>query len=251
VAIITSGSICTAFRLTFQDRPVATPREAIENFQDPSSLALKIDAHRTFARCQEKPPRQRCALFFALQPVHETAGSELYNIDNRSTPDGLANLPRDYTGLPRNAPQLGPPLPGNLGRPILNAGASPDPEQQRIAQEREAARTSHLFATTNTRQIAAVATPGAAPVYDGPVPSAVAGSSDLTAQDHKLAFLNGAVDRRTVSPDRVQAPASPYVLQAGTVIPAALITGLPPTFRARSPPRWPKTAMTARSARSS
>ena len=55
---------------------------------------------------------------------------------------------------------------------------------------------------------------------------AIGGSSDLTAQDHKLAFLNGAVDRRTVSPDRVQAPASPYVLQAGAVIPAALITGL-------------------------
>ena len=38
--------------------------------------------------------------------------------------------------------------------------------------------------------------------------------------------MNGNVDRRTVSPDRVEAPASPYVLQAGAVIPAALITGL-------------------------
>ena len=157
------------------------------------------------------------ALFFALQPHHKTAGSELYNTDNRSTPDGLANLPRDYTGLPRNAPQLGPPLPGDLGRPILNAGAPapgmptpaapPDPEQQRIAQEQEAARTSHLFATTNTRQIAAAAAPAAAQPADGTAAPAVAGSSDLTSQDHKLAFLNGAVDRRTVSPDRVQAPA--------------------------------------------
>jgi type IV secretion system protein VirB10 len=169
------------------------------------------------------------ALFFALQPHYKTAGSELYNTDNRSTPDGLANLPRDYTGLPRNAPQLGPPLPGDLGRPIVNAGApaaAPDPEQQRIAQEREAARTSHLFATTNTRQIAAAAAPAAAQPADGTAAPAVAGSSDLTSQDHKLAFLNGAVDRRTVSPDRVQAPPSPYVLQAGAVIPAALITGL-------------------------
>ena len=56
--------------------------------------------------------------------------------------------------------------------------------------------------------------------------AATAASSDLTSQDHKLAFLNGNVDRRTVSPDRVEAPASPYVLQAGAVIPAALITGL-------------------------
>ena len=176
------------------------------------------------------------ALFFALEPNHQTASSELYNTDTRSTPDGLANLPRDYTGLPRNTPQLGPPLPGDLGRPIVNAGAPapgmpkpaapPDPEQQRIAQELEAARTSHLFAATNTRQVAAVAAPGALPVSDGTVAPAIGGSSDLTAQDNKLAFLNGAVDRRTVSPDRVQAPASPYVLQAGAVIPAALITGL-------------------------
>ena len=176
------------------------------------------------------------ALFFALRPQHQTAGTELYNTDNRSTPDGLANLPRDYTGLPLNAPQLGPPLPGDLGRPIVNAGAPapgmptpaapPDPEQQRIAQEREAARTSHLFATTNTRQIAEGAAPGAIPVSDGTAAPAIPGSSDLAAQDHKLAFLNGEVDRRTVSPDRVQAPASPYVLQAGAVIPAALITGL-------------------------
>ena len=56
--------------------------------------------------------------------------------------------------------------------------------------------------------------------------TATAASSDLTSQDHKLAFLNGNVDRRTVSPDRVEAPASPYMLQAGAVIPAALITGL-------------------------
>ena len=176
------------------------------------------------------------ALFFALEPNHQTASSELYSTDNRSTPDGLANLPRDYTGLPRNTPQLGPPLPGDLARPIVNAGApapgmptpaaGPSPEQQRIAQEREAARTSHLFAAANTRQIAAVAAPGALQVSDGTAAPAIGGSSDLTARDNKLAFLNGAVERHTVSPDHVQAPASPYVLQAGAVIPAALITGL-------------------------
>jgi type IV secretion system protein TrbI len=55
---------------------------------------------------------------------------------------------------------------------------------------------------------------------------AAAGASDLTSQDRKLAFLNGNPDRRTDSPDRVEAPASPYVLQAGAVIAAALLTGL-------------------------
>src|SRR3546814_10830066 len=42
---------------------------------------------------------------------------ELYSTDNRSTADGLAGLPRDYSGVPR----LGPPLPGDLGRPIVGA----------------------------------------------------------------------------------------------------------------------------------
>lgn len=177
------------------------------------------------------------ALFFALQPHRQTAGSELYNTNTRSTPDGLANLPRDYTGLPRNAPQLGPPLPGDLGRPILNAGAPApgmptpaapaDPEQQRIAQEIEAARISRLFSTTNFRQTPGAPGPAAAAPCAGPTPPVAAtGSTDLASQDHKLAFLNGTVDRRTVSPDRVQPPASPYVLQAGAVIPGALLTGL-------------------------
>ncbi|MEA2829828.1 MAG: type secretion system protein TrbI, partial [Bradyrhizobium sp.] len=39
-------------------------------------------------------------------------------------------------------------------------------------------------------------------------------------------FLNGDTDHRTVSAERIAAPASPYVLQAGSVISAALITGL-------------------------
>ena len=35
------------------------------------------------------------AVFFALQPQRRTTGPELYNTDNRTTPDGLANLPRN------------------------------------------------------------------------------------------------------------------------------------------------------------
>lgn len=51
-------------------------------------------------------------------------------------------------------------------------------------------------------------------------------SPQPTAPDKQLAFLNADVDRRTVTSDRVTAPASPFVLQAGSVIPAALITGI-------------------------
>jgi type IV secretion system protein TrbI len=48
----------------------------------------------------------------------------------------------------------------------------------------------------------------------------------LNMQDRKSAFLNGPVDRKTVSPDRLANPASRYVVQAGAVIPAALVTGI-------------------------
>ncbi|WP_246731593.1 TrbI/VirB10 family protein [Methylocapsa sp. S129] len=168
------------------------------------------------------------ALFLALQPQRKPTGSELYSTDNRNTPDGLANLPQDYSGLPHGTPRLGPPLPGDLGRPILNAGApapsmASDPTQQREAQEQEAALTSHLFATTNVGPVipASLTAPAQAAAA-----TAAAVSNDLTSQDHKLAFLNGNVDRRTVSADRVEAPPSPYVLQAGAVIPGALLTGL-------------------------
>jgi type IV secretion system protein TrbI len=168
------------------------------------------------------------ALFLALWPQHQTTSSELYNTGTRTTPDGLANLPRDYTGLPKAVPTLRPPLPGDLGRPIADAGApapgmtapGPNAEQQRLAQEQDAARTSNLFATTNVGSAASVAVQAPAGAR------AAAGASDLTSQDRKLAFLNGNPDRRTDSPDRVEAPASPYVLQAGAVIAAALLTGL-------------------------
>jgi type IV secretory pathway VirB10-like protein len=176
-------------------------------------------------------------------------GTEKYNTENRPTPDGLTALPRDYTGLTRSnlspiapgVPVLGPPLPGDLGRPIHNAQvAAPgepavDTEQQRVVQETEAARTSRLFATTNARErpTSPTALPPTTPAdqsagsLTGRVePPPYDSDSLLNMQDRKLAFLTGPVDRKTVSPDRLVNPASRYVVQAGAVIPAALITGI-------------------------
>jgi type IV secretion system protein VirB10 len=102
--------------------------------------------------------------------------------------------------------------------------AGPTPEQQHIAQEQEAARTSHLFATTNTGQI----TPASLPASLGTqaAAQALAETGAPTSQDHKLAFLNGDADRHTVSPDRIEAPAGQDVLQAGAIIAASLLTGI-------------------------
>jgi len=150
------------------------------------------------------------ALFFALKPQHQTTGSELYNTNNRNTPDGLANLPRDYTGLPKPAPQLGPPLPGDLGEPILNSGApvpgmptGTDPEQQRIAQEQEAARTSRLFTTTNVRQTAEIAP--AQNQAGETLAVATAGTSDLTSQITSLHFST----EQSIAAPQVRTASSP------------------------------------------
>jgi len=169
-------------------------------------------------------------LGYALQThTTTTTGQELLSTQNRPSAEGLAGLPRDYTGLPRQVPRLGPPLPGDLGKPILNAGAAPnvvgqDAQAQRLAQEAEAARVSRLFAQTNQRPQPVV--PTAAGQETTTTTSPIESGAARTMPDRKTAFLDAATDRRTVSFDRLQAKASPYVVQAGTVIPAALITGI-------------------------
>lgn len=173
------------------------------------------------------------ALIYALQTGNrQPAPAELITTDHRQTADGLQNLPTDYTGVP----QLGPPLPGDLGGPIVRAqerGASipatdmpiaqPDPEEQKRVAEMEAARTSQVF--FQTRSTPQATTSSFVPT-SGLLGSGATQPDQPTAQDKQLAFLNADVDRRTVTPDRVTAPASPFVLQAGSVIPAALITGI-------------------------
>ncbi|MFB0690311.1 TrbI/VirB10 family protein [Agrobacterium pusense] len=184
------------------------------------------------------------ALFFALDTSRRQgeAPSELYNTENRTPADGLANLPKDYTGIPK----LGPALPGDLGKPILKAQEEgkpvvvpsiqtprADPEEQRRLAEIEAARVAKLFTDsrgerndasqpvttrTSTRDPNALTQPDTVPPLDA--------GAVQNMQDRKLAFVNAEADRRTVSPDRVAEKASPYVLQAGSVIAAALITGI-------------------------
>jgi type IV secretion system protein VirB10 len=167
--------------------------------------------------------------------------SELFTTENRSTADGLQTLPKDYAGVPK----LGPTLPGDLGRPILRAQqqgravvapeiSTPrvDPEEQRRLAEIEAARIAKLFTDTSTRT-----NPGRQGAVEGEaMPGSMSGLTLPTEQrpldtgatpdiqDRKLAFVNANPDRR--SPDRLAGKASPYVVQAGSVIPAALITGI-------------------------
>ena len=87
----------------------------------------------------------------------------------------------------------------------------------------EAARTSKLFAAVNGAATAPQAQ------SQETHPSTTPSSDELfgqNGQDRKLVFVNAAVDRRTTAPHRLTRPASPFVVQAGTVIQAPLITGI-------------------------
>jgi type IV secretion system protein VirB10 len=73
------------------------------------------------------------ALIWALYQGNKKSGGgpELYNTENKTAPDGLSALPRDYAGVApppagSGIPPLGPPLPGDIGRPVPGAqGPSP------------------------------------------------------------------------------------------------------------------------------
>lgn len=131
-------------------------------------------------------------------------------------PEPIANLPRDYAARP-GTPLLGPPLPGDLGRPMLSSQvvARDDPAAEPSAMidpAIEARRAAQASARTSGLFVVAIARPALeAPQGEAP------GLAKPTAS---------IADLRVASGERLQPPASPYVLQAGAIIPAALVTGL-------------------------
>jgi type IV secretion system protein VirB10 len=191
------------------------------------------------------------ALAIALRPPRPApAVTNPPNTDSRAPSETITSGPKDYGQVPR----LGPPLPGDLGRPIVSAqarGASvPPPTMGRpsstdaalaaparprspspAAQARDAARTSALFAALNTH----AATPTGVARADLAMPPMNLNPASSTAepptgarqnQDAERAFLERADTGSTTNTGRLAPPVSPYVVQAGSVISAALLTGL-------------------------
>ncbi|ENG0045646.1 TrbI/VirB10 family protein [Pseudomonas aeruginosa] len=199
---------------------------------------------------------------WSLQPSQPRSGSdstELYNVDRVSRSEGLDQLPTDYSqlpppALPSGVPELGPPLPGDLGPAIVQsrqpAMASYTPpghdtaEAERLALEKEAeeAAVSSVFFRTGNQGQAAVpvaqassGTPGmgnALAAFDpmaAGLASTAAQSADPTImqnrQEQKEAFLqSGSTETRNTG--NLQLPSSPYQVMAGTVIAGALVTGI-------------------------
>lgn len=178
------------------------------------------------------------ALLYALQPAKLKVAENLYDSDRPNKSELVTGAPGDYGKIPK----FGEPLPGDLGRPILAArengetvpglpmGAAPAPDPRiaaaeqvrlRAAQEREIARSSQLF----LGRAASVAS--GLPVLEMAPPQPLPASAPAvsTEAEKRLGFLGGG-GRPAESSARIRGPSSPPILQAGSVIPAALITAI-------------------------
>ncbi len=182
----------------------------------------------------------------ALQPgsFRASLGAEDgKDVASRMPDDALAGAPTSYGDVPK----LGPPLPGDLGRPILRRqeqlGAVPAPddaqavlaaaeaERQRLAAERKAARESGVMmqlagsrthAGPGGAQDLSSATSPARP--NAPEPTGIA--RDPNGQQRKNALVGRASGEDDINPHALVAPVSPWTLHAGSIIAASLITGL-------------------------
>jgi type IV secretion system protein VirB10 len=189
--------------------------------------------------------------WLALKPatLSLVASNDDKQVAAKAPPDALAGAPKSYGDMP----QLGAPLPGDLGRPILNhqrdiGGAVPaDPvadaaqraaqeaeaERQRIAAERRAARESGVMLQiggTTQRAAAAVPASDAATSREAPDTATARTSLDPArdpgGQERKNEMVGRSNAGDDVNPHRLTAAPSPYTLSAGSVIAASLITGL-------------------------
>ena len=185
--------------------------------------------------------------FLALRPT--TVGLVASGEDRpaptpKAASDTLAGAPRGYGDVPR----LGPPLPGDLGRPILErqremATEAPDampptPASDPAQQAAEAERQRLLAQAVQARQAPVLmqltrngaADAGAAPASGAAVPGAASPSGEpapvQAGQGRNLSFVGDRGDGEAVNPHRLQAPASPWQLSAGSVISVSLVTGL-------------------------
>ncbi|HMS21557.1 TrbI/VirB10 family protein [uncultured Sphingorhabdus sp.] len=224
--------------------PTGDPQTAVNLRREPPRV-MRLSRKAIGIACATTTALIGGALIYALQPGDPRGSQELYNTDSRNAADSLAGAPKDYGQVPK----LGAPLPGDLGKPILDAqdeGAiaamppvgtgAPSPEltalqraeqgreaaRQRLEQERDAALQARVFfggtGGGNAPASAALPIGGDTPATASPAPTG--------QTESRRTFLDRAADRRTVSPERLIPPADSHILQAGSIIPAALITGI-------------------------
>ncbi|WP_394890414.1 TrbI/VirB10 family protein [Mesorhizobium sp. AaZ16] len=186
---------------------------------------------------------------FALQGpalrIKEQA-EELYDTERKPTAEGLEALPGDYSKIKPDTPVLGPPLPGDLGRPILERqrqlgiapGQEVSAEEQRLAQQAIQARESEVFfrienkatqpnSDSGNQEVRPRLHASASQLDAGLSPVSVApAEGDQNNQQRKLDFLQSRDTGGIYNPHALQTPVSPHQVMAGSVIAASLITGI-------------------------
>jgi type IV secretion system protein VirB10 len=189
--------------------------------------------------------------WWALDAVHLKpwqVGEDLLKEPGQPSAEGLDTLPESYDRL-KPAPALGPPLPGDLGPPLLEkereyglapgAGLPPDPDEQaaraerlRLAQQARQALESDLFVALRQRArehgTGSADAPAVAAEEDAPAEASLHLDPEegQNHQQRKLDFLATAGERNIYNAHTLQAPISPYEILAGSIIPASLVTGL-------------------------
>lgn len=165
---------------------------------------------------------------------------ELSQPNARPTTDALNGVPATYGDVPR----LGPPLPGDLGKPILDhqremasavgpvdqSGLQAESvERERRLAELRAARESGLLVQGRQSQGVVEAPAASPPVVPAPTDGgkvALDPDRDPNAQGRKAAFVGSLDPKSDTNPHSLSPLPSPYTLSAGSVIAASLITGL-------------------------
>lgn len=162
--------------------------------------------------------------WFALSPTSfklAATGDEMFEGRQGGRPDALASAPGSYAEVPK----LGPPLPGDLGRPILEkqremAGRPPDGGVDAAAEAAAAERERALAEQIAARQSSVLMSVGGRKSL---VPQSPPAASSPAADTAKPV---GGADDRDVNPHSIQEAASPWIMTSGSIISASLITGI-------------------------
>ncbi|MFP5434758.1 MAG: TrbI/VirB10 family protein [Alphaproteobacteria bacterium] len=180
----------------------------------------------------------------ALRPsaLHLAGQANDQTVAAKAPTDTLSRLPGSYGDVPK----LGPPLPGDLGRPILNhqramgmesangeasrADQAAATERDRRAAELKAARESGLLVQSGIRndpsRVADATLSSSPAAATEQARLAIDPDRDPNAQQRKADFVAARDTGGDANEHRVSPPASPDMLSAGSVIAASLITGL-------------------------
>lgn len=157
--------------------------------------------------------------------------SELSKPSTNPPGDPLSGLPAGYG----DAPKLGPPLPGDLGRPILRAQQHKSRETadmpgggQSAADAGRLARLAELRAARESAILVQVK--ASDPVAQGSEVVPPVGAPDAGTQpaleDRKMAFSERLDPGSDINASMLVPAISPYLLAAGSIISGSLITGL-------------------------